>query len=148
MKRYGTASWSGKLKDGKGTLSTGSGALRNQPYSFTTRFEETPGTNPEELIAAALTACFSMALSAELEKAGMSPERVETAASLDFEKAEGGWSTKGIHLQTRARVPGADFTRFKKAAEAAKAGCPVSRLLNTRITLSAELEGSTERLVA
>jgi osmotically inducible protein OsmC len=140
MKRRGSASWTGGLKDGKGIVSTDSGVVSKAPYSFGTRFEEDKGTNPEELIAAAHAGCFSMALSAELEKAGMKPERVDTTASVTLEPTGGGFAITGVHLETRARVPGADRQAFDRAAEAAKSGCPVSRALNARITMVASLE--------
>lgn len=139
------AVWNGELKAGKGALSTESGAIREQPYTFATRFESSAGTNPEEVIAAAHAACFSMAFAAELEKAGFVPETIETTATLSFDKTDAGWGTSGIHLQTRGRVPGADHGAFQKAAEAAKAGCPVSRLLKAPITLTAELAGGAEK---
>ena len=139
MERHASAQWKGGLKGGKGTVSTASGVLKGVPYSFSMRFENEPGTNPEELVAAAHAGCFSMALSAELEKAGFQPESVETKATLYFEKMEGGWTTKSIHLDVGGKVPGADPAKFQAAAEAAKKGCPISRLLKTEITMSARL---------
>lgn len=139
MERRASAQWKGGLKDGKGTMSTASGALKGLPYGFSMRFENAPGTNPEELVAAAHAGCFSMALSAELERAGYRPESVETKATLQFEKMESGWTTRMIHLDTTATVPGADPAKFQAIAEAAKKGCPISRLLKTEITLSAKL---------
>jgi osmotically inducible protein OsmC len=139
MERRASAQWRGGLKGGKGTVSTASGALKGVPYSFSMRFENEPGTNPEELVAAAHAGCYSMALSAELERAGYQPESVETKATLFFEKLEAGWTTKSIHLDVTAKVPGADPAKFQAAAEAAKKGCPISRLLKTDITMSARL---------
>jgi osmotically inducible protein OsmC len=120
-------------------VSTASGAVRAVPYSFAMRFGDEPGTNPEELVAAAHAACFSMALSNELGTVGYRPENIETKAVLDFDKTGAGWSVKSIHLEAAAKVPGADPTKFQSAAEAAKKGCPISRLLNTQITMSAKL---------
>lgn len=139
MERKASAQWNGGLKDGKGTVSTASGALKGIPYTFSMRFGDTPGTNPEELIAAAHAGCFSMALSNELEKMGYRPEKIETKATLVFDKTDAGWTTKSIHLDTSAKVPGADSVKFQAAAEAAEKGCPISRLLKTDITLSAKL---------
>ncbi len=140
MKREASAVWEGSLKDGRGTVSSTSGTLSNTPYSFKDRFESGTGTNPEELVAAAHAACFSMALSAQLGGAGLTPQSIRTSAQLDFEKLEAGWTVTRIHLVTRARVPGADRAAFDKAAGEAKAGCPISRLLKTEITLDARLE--------
>lgn len=139
MIRKASAVWNGSLKEGKGTVSTESGVLSNSQYSFSTRFENGRGTNPEELIAAAHAGCFSMALSAQLGNAGITPESIETTASLTFEKLEAGFTVSKIHLDTVARIPGADQAAFDKAAEAAKAGCPISRLLKAEITLTAKL---------
>jgi osmotically inducible protein OsmC len=140
MKRKASAEWQGGLKDGKGTLSTDSGVLSRTPYSFSTRFENGPGTNPEELIAAAHAGCFTMALSAQLGGAGLSAESLKTTATLTMEKLEAGWAVTKIHLDLTAKIPGADQAKFDAAAAAAKAGCPVSRLLNAEITLDARLE--------
>ncbi len=140
MERKASAVWKGGLKDGQGSLTTPSGVLRETRYSFTDRFEAGTGTNPEELVAAAHAGCFSMALSAELGNAGMKPETIRTTATLTFEKKEQGFTVTRIHLDTMARVPGADAAAFERIANAAKAGCPISRLLNTEITLSARLE--------
>ena len=140
MERKASAVWKGGLKDGQGTLTTASGVLSETRYSFIDRFESGTGTNPEELVAAAHAGCFSMALSAELGNAGMKPESIRTTATLTFEKKEKGFTVTRIHLDTTARVPGADAAAFEKVANAAKAGCPISRLLNTEITLSARLE--------
>ena len=142
MKRKASAVWTGSLKEGKGTISTGGGHLNNTQYSFGTRFEEGTGTNPEELVAAAHAACFSMALSAQLTNAGTPPERIDTTATLTFEKTEPGFTITGVHLQTVGKVPGATEESFQKAAENAKAGCPISRVLNTKITLEAIFESS------
>lgn len=127
------------MKDGKGAVSTASGALKAVAYGFSIRFENEPGTNPEELVAAAEAACFTMALSGEIGKAGYKPELLETKATLDFDKTDAGWSVKSIHLDVTAKVPGADPAKFQSAADAAKKSCPVSRLLNTTITMSAKL---------
>ncbi len=131
--------WQGGLKDGKGIVSTESGVLTRTPYSFSTRFEGQPGTNPEELIAAAHAGCFSMALSAELGKAGMTAEAIRTTAELTMDKLESGWSVTQIHLDVAVKIPGADRAKFEAAANAAKEGCPISRLLNTKITMDAKL---------
>ena len=141
MKRTASAVWRGGLKEGKGTLSTESGVLAETPYSFSTRFENGRGTNPEELIAAAHAGCFSMALSAELGKAGLTPDEIATSAALTMERLEAGWTVTAIHLDVAAKVPGADRARFEAAAQTAKAGCPISRLLNAKITMTAKLEG-------
>ena len=131
--------WQGGLKDGNGIVSTESGVLTRTPYSFSTRFEGQPGTNPEELIAAAHAGCFSMALSAELGKAGMTAEAIRTTAELTMDKLESGWSVTQIHLDVAVKIPGADRAKFEAAANAAKEGCPISRLLNTKITMDAKL---------
>jgi len=136
MKRGASAVWRGGLKDGNGTMSSDSGAFRNLGYSFTTRFESTPGTNPEELVAAAEAGCFSMAFSGELGKAGLNPESIETKATADFDKTDAGWAVKAIHLDVAAKVPGADAAKVQVAADAAKKGCPISRLLKAEITMS------------
>ena len=139
MQRKASAVWKGGLKDGKGTVSSASGVLKNTPYSFSTRFEEQPGTNPEELIAAAHAGCFSMALSAQLGNAGMTAESIETSATLTMEKLEAGFTITAIHLDVVARIPGGDAAKFEEAANNAKAGCPVSRVLNAKITMDAKL---------
>jgi lipoyl-dependent peroxiredoxin len=139
MERKASAVWKGGLKDGKGTVSSTSGVLSNTPYSFKTRFEDTPGTNPEELIAAAHAACFSMALSAQLGGAQLTPESINTAATLTMEKLESGWTITAVHLDVTARVPGASAEAFSKATQDAKAGCPVSKVLNAKITMDAKL---------
>lgn len=139
MKRKASAVWQGGLKEGKGTVSTASGVLQDTQYSFSTRFEDGIGTNPEELVGAAHAGCFSMALSAQLGEAGLTPERIETAATVTMEKVEDGWSVTAVHLDVSATVPGAEQSAFDAAAQAAKAGCPISRLLNAEITMDARL---------
>jgi lipoyl-dependent peroxiredoxin len=139
MKRKASAMWSGGLKDGKGTVSTDSKVLSNTPYSFSTRFEDQPGTNPEELIAAAHAGCFTMALSGQLGNRGMTAESIQTGATLTMDKLEAGWTVTAIHLDVVAKIPGADAAKFQEAATAAKTGCPISRLLNTTITMEAKL---------
>lgn len=141
MQRKASAIWQGGLKDGKGSVSSASGVLSHTPYSFTTRFENTPGTNPEELIAAAHAACFSMALSAQLGAANLTPTSIETAATLTMEKLDAGWTITAVHLDVVGRVPKADQAAFQKAAENAKSGCPVSKVLKANITMNAKLEG-------
>src|ERR1700751_1959091 len=126
MERKASAVWKGGLKDGKGEFSAPSGVFSHVPYSFKTRFEDAPGTNPEELIAAAHASCFSMALSAQLGAANLTPDSINTTANLKMEKQDSGWAITAIHLDVSARVPKADESAFKKAAENAKAGCPVS----------------------
>lgn len=140
MQRNASAQWKGGLKDGKGTLSTASGVLSTTQYSFSTRFENGAGTNPEELIAAAHAGCFSMALSAELGKANIIPQSVDTKCTLTFEKTDTGFTVTESHLDVKARIPGGNKAAFDKAAADAKAGCPISRLLNTKITMNATLE--------
>lgn len=140
MQRKASAVWRGGLKDGRGTVSATSGVLSNTPYSFSTRFENTPGTNPEELIAAAHAACFSMALSAQLAAANLTPESINSSATLSLDKLDSGWTITTIQLDVSARVPQADEAAFNKAAEDAKAGCPVSKVLNAKITMKAKLE--------
>ena len=138
--RKGSAEWKGGLKDGSGTVSSESGALSNHPHSFGTRFESGKGTNPEELIAAAIAGCFSMALSAQLGGAGMNPESIRTTSSVTLEKLADGFSVTKVHLDVSARVAGADQAAFHTAANAAKTGCPISKLLNAPITMEARLE--------
>src|ERR1700745_2157282 len=140
MQRKASAVWKGGLKDGKGTVSPASGVLSNTPYSFSTRFENTPGTNPEELIAAAHAACFSMALSAQLGEAKLTPESINTNVTLSLEKLDTGWTITASHLDVVGRVPGADAATFQKYAEAAEKGCPVSKVLNAKISMTAKLE--------
>lgn len=140
MRRKASAVWQGGLKDGKGTISTDSGVLSDTQYSFSTRFEEGIGTNPEELIAAAHAGCFSMALSGQLGQAGLTAESIKTTATVRLEKTDAGFAITSVHLETTARVPGADQQAFETAANNAKSGCPVSKVLNTQITLDAKLE--------
>ncbi|MEW7848076.1 OsmC family protein [Massilia aurea] len=140
IKRDGSAVWSGGIKDGKGQVSTGSGALKDQPYGFNTRFEDAPGTNPEELIGAAHAGCFTMALSGQLGAAGLTADELRTKATVSMEKVEGGFSITAVHLELRAKIPGATQEAFDKAATNAKENCPVSKLLNATITLDAKLE--------
>ena len=140
MKRKASAVWNGDLKTGKGSISTESGSLSNLQYSFKTRFENGVGTNPEELIAAAHAGCFSMALSNQLGSANLKPEKIETSATVTLEMLEKGPTVTEIHLEVKAKVPGADPAAFNKAANEAKAGCPISRLLNAKITMNATLE--------
>jgi osmotically inducible protein OsmC len=140
MKRNASAVWTGGLKDGKGTISTDSGVLKNTQYSFSTRFENGIGTNPEELIAAAHAGCFTMALSAQLGNANLRPERLATTATVTLEKLEAGWTLTAVHLDVSAKVPGASAAAFETAAKNAKAGCPISRVLNATITMDAKLE--------
>ena len=139
MQRKASAVWKGGLKDGKGSVSSASGVLSNTPYSFTTRFENTPGTNPEELIAAAHAACFSMALSAQLGGANLTPESIETSATLTMEKLDSGWTITAVQLDVVAKIPNASQAAFEKAANDAKTGCPVSKVLKANITMNARL---------
>jgi len=141
MKRNASAEWKGGLKDGKGTISTDSGVLENAQYSFSTRFEEGKGTNPEELIAAAHAGCFSMALSGQLGTAGLTADTIKTIASVTLEKTDAGFTITKVHLDVAAKVPGATREAFDTAANNAKAGCPISRLLRAEITMDARLEG-------
>ena len=140
MKKTASAHWQGGIKDGKGTISTESGALSQVPYGFNTRFEDQPGSNPEELLGAAHAGCFSMALSKELGEAGMTAERIETRAEVTLDKQAGGFAITAVHLSLRAKIPGADRAAFEKAVENAKTGCPVSKVLNADITLDAVLD--------
>jgi osmotically inducible protein OsmC len=140
MKRKASAEWQGDLKTGKGTVSTESGVLQGAPYSFTTRFESAKGTNPEELVAAAHAGCFTMALSAELGKANLVPQRLRTTATVSLDKGDAGWSVTESHLEVSAKIPGASPEAFRKAAETAEKGCPISKLFNTKITMDAKLE--------
>ena len=141
LERKASAQWNGGLKDGKGTISTGSGVLQDTQYSFSTRFEEGIGTNPEELIAAAHAGCFSMALSGQLTNANTPPESIRTQATVTMEKTDAGFTVTAVHLDVTARVPGIDQAAFDTAANNAKAGCPISRLLKAEITMTAKLEG-------
>ncbi|MCL5985532.1 MAG: OsmC family protein [Actinobacteria bacterium] len=140
MKRKATAVWRGNLKEGKGEISTESSVLSATPYSFSTRFENGVGPNPEELIAAAHAGCFSMALSSRLDEMGLIADSIQTTVTITIERLEPGWTITESHLDVTAKIPGADEPTFKTAANNAKANCPVSRLLNTRITMEARLE--------
>ena len=140
-KRSGSATWSGGIKDGKGSISTESGVLENTQYGFNTRFENGPGTNPEELIGAAHAGCFTMALSGKLGEAGMTASKMMTTATVTLEKVDGGFSITAVHLSLVATIPGASDAAFQAAALDAKQNCPVSKLLNAEITLEARLEG-------
>ena len=139
MKYQSSAVWKGSLKEGSGTMSTGSGALVDKAYSFRTRFEGEPGTNPEELIGAAHAGCFSMALSNILGQAGFTPEKIETIATVTLEQKDGSFAVTSSHLDVRASVPGASAEAFHEAATKAKGGCPISKLLNAHITMDAQL---------
>ncbi len=140
MKKTASAVWQGDLKSGKGSISTESGALKDNPYGFNTRFEGAPGTNPEELIGAAHAGCFSMALSMMLGQAGLTAERIETSAEVTLDKDDKGFTITAIALTLKAKVPGTDNDQFQQIANQAKEGCPVSRVLNAQISLSATLE--------
>jgi osmotically inducible protein OsmC len=140
MKKNASAVWKGDLKSGKGTLSTQSGALSNRPYGFNTRFEDVPGTNPEELLGAAHAGCFSMALSNILGQAGLTADSIETQAEVTLDKTEDGFSITAVHLKVVAAIPGASAQAFEEAANKAKAGCPISKVLNAHITLDARLK--------
>jgi osmotically inducible protein OsmC len=140
MTRSAQAHWQGDLKTGKGSLTTASGTLKETPYSFTARFENGAGTNPEELLAAAHAGCFTMALSAQLGQAGLTAESLETTCKITLEQKDGGFTITGSHLELKAKVPGASKEAFETATQAAKTGCPVSKLYNTAITLNATLE--------
>lgn len=140
MKRKASAVWKGGLKDGKGAISSDSGVLDSTQYSFGTRFEDGKGTNPEELIAAAHAGCFSMALSGQLGNAGMTADEINTTCTITLEKTDAGFTVTASHLDVRVKIPGADKATFETAAANAKAGCPISRLLKTEITMDAKLE--------
>ncbi len=140
IKKTGSAIWTGTLKEGKGTISTETGVMNDQPYGFNTRFEGKKGTNPEELIAAAHASCFSMALSGALAEHGMTADEIKTTATVSLEKVDGDFTITKSHLDLTAKIPGADQAAFKKAAENAKTNCPVSRLLKAEITLDAKLQ--------
>ncbi len=139
MKRKASAVWNGGLKGGRGTISTDSGVLASSQYSFSTRFENGKGTNPEELIAAAHAGCFSMALSAQLEGAGLTADSISTTAAVSLDKTEAGFAITAVHLDVTAKVPNASPEAFEKAAKDAKEGCPVSKVLNATITMDAKL---------
>jgi osmotically inducible protein OsmC len=139
--RQATAHWEGGIRDGKGSLSTPSGALDGTPYGFTDRFEDGPNTNPEELLGAAHAGCFAMALSGQLGNAGMTAESLDVTANVTLEKQGEGFAITAVHLDLTARIPGADRDAFMKAADDAKNGCPVSKLFKADITVDAKLEG-------
>jgi osmotically inducible protein OsmC len=140
MNRKASAQWQGDLKTGKGTVSTESGVLQDTAYSFSTRFESARGTNPEELAAAAHAGCFTMALSAELGKANLVPASLRTTCTVTLDKVDGGWGITESHLEVTAKIPGASQEAFRKAAETAETGCPISKLFKTKITMTAKLE--------
>ncbi|MFA6265648.1 MAG: OsmC family protein [Pseudolabrys sp.] len=139
MSTFGSAVWSGGLKDGKGAISTKSGALKDYPYGFASRFEGKPGTNPEELIGAAHAGCFTMALSLILSEAGLTAEKMETQADVTLTKQADGFAITAVHLTLKAKIPGTDNAKFQELAAKAKAGCPVSKVLKAEITMDASL---------
>ncbi|MEX0739677.1 MAG: OsmC family protein [Pseudohongiella sp.] len=139
MKKHASAHWQGNLKQGKGTISTESGALKNNPYGFNTRFEDAPGTNPEELIGAAHAGCFSMAFSMLLGEEGYTPDNIDTKASVTLDKVEDGFAVTAVHLVMQAKIPTIDQAAFEAIANKAKAGCPISKLLKADVTLDATL---------
>jgi osmotically inducible protein OsmC len=139
IKRRGSAAWQGGIKDGKGAISTASGALKSYPYGFASRFEGLPGTNPEELLGAAHAGCFTMALSKILGEAGLTAEKLETTAEVTLAQVDGGYAITAVHLTLKGAVPGADQAKFQELADKAKAGCPVSKLLKAAISLDASL---------
>lgn len=141
MKKTASAVWKGDLKSGQGTISSQSGALKNQPYGFNTRFADQPGTNPEELLGAAHAGCFSMALSNILGEAGLKADSIETTAEVTLDKTDDGFTITAVHLTVNAVIPGATKDSFADAAAKAKAGCPVSKVLNARISMDATLKG-------
>jgi osmotically inducible protein OsmC len=141
MKRKASAVWRGGLKDGKGSIATESGVLRDTQYSFSTRFEHGVGTNPEELIAAAHAGCFAMAFSAELGKAGITPDAISATATVTLDKTDAGWTVTASHLDVSAKISGADKAQVLGIANVAKLGCPISRLLRANVTMEARLEG-------
>jgi osmotically inducible protein OsmC len=141
IKKTASAVWQGDLKKGKGEISTESGALKNNPYGFNTRFEGQPGTNPEELIGAAHAGCFSMAFSMILGEAGLTPDRIDTTAEVTLDKQPDGFAITAVHLTMSAKIPGANQAQFEELANKAKAGCPISKVLNATITLDAKLLG-------
>jgi len=141
MKRKASAVWRGGLKDGKGSIATESGVLRDAQYSFGTRFEQGIGTNPEELVAAAHAGCFAMAFSAELGKIGITPESISATATVTLDKTDAGWTVTASHLDVTAKIPGADKTQVLGIANVAKLGCPISRLLRANVTMDAKVEG-------
>jgi osmotically inducible protein OsmC len=140
MQKYGSAKWQGGIKDGQGSISAQSGVLKDAPYGFKARFESGPGTNPEELIGAAHAGCFSMALSLMLGEANMVPESIATKATVTLDKDGAGFTITAVHLDVKVRVPGADKAAVENALQAAKAGCPVSKVLKAAITMDANVE--------
>ncbi len=140
MERKATAVWQGDLRHGKGSLTTESKVLADTPYSFSTRFEGKPGTNPEELLGAAHAGCFTMALSAQLGEVGIKPERIETTATITFEKLDSGFTITRSHLEVAVKAPGAERAKFELAADKAKTGCPLSKVLKAEVTMNARLE--------
>ena len=140
IKRKASAVWRGDLKTGKGSISSDSGVLKDTQYSFGTRFENGVGTNPEELIAAAHSGCFAMAFSAELGKAGFTPASIHATATVTLDKTDAGFTVTESHLEMTAKIPGIDQAKFTAIANGAKAGCPISRVLNAKVTLDAKLE--------
>jgi len=140
IKRHASAVWVGTGMDGSGTLTTQSTTLKDTPYSFKQRFGDAAGTNPEELIAAAHAGCFSMAFAAELGKAGLTPAAIQTTATITLEKTDAGFTVTESHLDLTAKIPGAEEAKVCAIADAAKAGCPISRLLNAKVTLDAKFE--------
>ncbi|WP_413290829.1 OsmC family protein [Bdellovibrio sp. HCB337] len=145
MQRQARAIWRGSIKEGKGDVSTLSGALKNIPYSFQTRFENQPGSNPEELIAAAHASCFAMATSAALSKQGFEPESLDVTATVSLQKDKDTWTVGSSHLHLKAHVTNVTQGQFQEIAEDAKKNCPISRLLNAEITLQADLEEASSR---
>jgi osmotically inducible protein OsmC len=139
MKTHGSASWKGGVRDGKGAISTKSGALSAYPYGFSSRFEGKPGTSPEELIGAAHAGCFTMALSLILGEAQLTAEHIDTTTEVSLDKVDGGYAISAVHLTLKAKIPGADSSKFVELANIAKANCPVSKLLNAKVTLDADL---------
>lgn len=139
MKRNAAAAWQGGIKEGKGTVSAESGLFNEAPYNFSNRFEQQSGTSPEELLAAGHASCYSMALSLVLGESELTPERIDTTATVTVEPDDGGFTITSVHLDVQARIPGADQAAFDTAAQAAKEGCPVSKLFNAEITLQAKL---------
>ena len=140
MNKTASAHWQGDLKQGKGTISTQSGALKDTPYGFNTRFEDAPGTNPEELIGAAHAGCFSMAFSMLLGEENFTPDSIDTKATVTLEKLSDGFAVTAVHLEMRARIPGIEQAKIEEIAGKAKSGCPISKLLNAKITLDATLQ--------
>ncbi len=140
MNKTASAHWAGNLKQGKGTISTESGALKDNPYGFNTRFENQPGTNPEELIGAAHAGCFSMAFAMLLGEENFTPDSIDTQATVTLEKQSDGFAVTAVHLKMQARIPGIEQSKFDEIAGKAKSGCPISKLLNAKITLDAALK--------